>query len=239
MAKLETKYVSLTDIKIAYSEYGEGNNLILLHGNSENKNIFYKYQTQFFSNFHTYAIDSRGHGESISTDKELSINQFGEDVIGFCKQLGITKAYVIGYSDGGNISLFLGLKAPQIFERIIAISPNYLVSGTTDSVLKLFTSIYKTFGLLNRIGINMEKWIMRFRLMLCDIGISKEQLNAINTSMRFIYAEKDMIKEKHVIDIHENVPKSTILKIMKSSHLSIPFKKETIIDIKEYFGKQL
>lgn len=235
MAKLKTKYLELPDIRIAYCEYGQGPNIILLHGNSGNKGDFKKYQTEYFKTFHTYALDSRGHGESLSSDKEYSIEQYSNDVIRFCNTLGIEKAFVIGYSDGGNISLFLGLKAPALFERIIPISPNYLVSGTTDKALKMFKNIYKVFAFLGKLGINTKKWMMRFDLMLNDIGLSVEELNMIKTDMRILYAEDDMIKEDHIIDIHRNIPRSSIYKVNKCSHLTIINNEEAIKDMKRYF----
>jgi pimeloyl-ACP methyl ester carboxylesterase len=234
LLKLETKYLELSDISLAYSEYGEGPDLILLHGNSESKSIFRKYQTSFFSMFHTYAIDSRGHGESISNDDSLSINQFSDDVIQFCKKLDIREAYIIGYSDGGNIALFLALKEPQLFTKLVAISPNYLMSGTVDSALTLFESIKKLLITFGSIGINTKKWIMRMNLMLSDIGITDEDLKTIRTRFYIIYAQNDLIKEEHIQKINSLIPESTIQKISVCTHFSILTKKETIREIEKY-----
>jgi pimeloyl-ACP methyl ester carboxylesterase len=235
MKKLETKTLELPDIKIAYCEYGKGPNLILLHGNSESKSIFKQYQTVFFKDFHTYAIDSRGHGQSVSDDQEYSIEQYSQDIMRFCSELGIEKPYTIGYSDGGNISLFLALNAPNVFERIIAISPNYLVSGTTDSALKLLRGIFSGFVFLRRMGVNTQKWIMRFKLMLTDIGLSKEDLGKIKAAIRILYAENDLIKEDHIIEMNSSIPNSTIKKINGCTHLTILNQEETVKEIKQYF----
>ena len=64
--------------------------------------------------------------------EELTIEKFSEDVIAFCNRKGIQQAFVIGYSDGGNIALFLAKKAPKLFPRIVAISPNTLANGTKN-----------------------------------------------------------------------------------------------------------
>ena len=136
MTKPAAGYLDLDDIRIAYSEHGSGPNLILLHGNSGSKEMLRSYQTSHFTDFHTWALDSRCHGRSRSDDDSLSIEQIGDDVIRFCRAKGIAEAGVIGYSDGGNIALFLAKKEPALFPRVIAISPNYLVSGTTDSGLR-------------------------------------------------------------------------------------------------------
>lgn len=231
MRKLETKFQKLSDIEIAYTECGEGPALILLHGNSENKRVFQEYQTRHFAAYHAYALDSRGHGESISEDASYSIEQYSEDVIAFCKARGIAKARVIGYSDGGNIALFLALKAPELFDRLVAVSPNYLASGTVDGWLNLFRAFHRLFLVLG-----MRKSAMRFELMLNDIGLTREDLASIRTEVAVLYAEDDMIKEEHILDIAHSIPGSVLRKIDGCSHLSILKKAAAIDFMKDYLG---
>jgi hypothetical protein len=157
--------------------------------------MFAGYQLSRFRDFRTWALDSRGHGQSRSKDSSLSIGQFADDVIRFCAKAGIRTASVIGYSDGGNIAIFLAARAPELFPRIVAVSPNYLVSGTTEEGLRIFRAMRKTAVLLGRLGFDTRKQVMRCDLMLRDIGISEEELRGIRTRMKILYAEKDLIKE--------------------------------------------
>jgi phosphatidylglycerol lysyltransferase len=165
MGKLSTKYIDVGDARIAYREHGTGPTLILLHGNSQSKGIFSKYQRVHFKMFRTIAIDSRGHGETISNDTRYSISQYSEDVIGLCRTKGIAQVVVTGYSDGGNIALFLAKKEPRVFKKIVAISPNYLVSGITDGALRFFRVTAKILRLLEGLGLPTKKAIMRADLM--------------------------------------------------------------------------
>ena len=235
MNKLPTEYVDLPDIRIAYTQYGNGQVIVLLHGNSESKSIFTEYQTKHFHMFHTIALDSRGHGESKSIDDEYTIDQFSDDVINFCKAKGINQSFVIGYSDGGNIALFLAKKAPELFTRIIAISPNYLVSGTTDDALRTIRILYKLMSFLNRIGLGFKKSLMRINLMLRDIGISDEELSGIRTEVKIIYAEHDLIKETHLQQLASLIPGSTLDKVNDCNHMTILNKPEAIEIMKRYF----
>jgi pimeloyl-ACP methyl ester carboxylesterase len=231
---MKTKYLQLDTIKMAYTEYGSGQNLIFLHGNSEDKSIFKKHQLCYFKNFHTYAIDSRGHGQSLSYDKEYSIEQYSEDIINFCKNIGIDKTYVVGFSDGGNICLFLAQKRPEIFEKIIALSPNYLVNGTTNESLLFLNKMYKIILFMEKLHLLPKRIAMRWELMLKDIGITDEELMEINSNILILYAEKDMIKEDHIIKISELIKNCKIKKIQKTNHLNIYKNKETIKEIIEY-----
>ena len=238
MSSLQTEYAELPDIRIAFTQYGSGRILILLHGNSESKSIFKPYQITHFPVFTTIAIDSRGHGESKSTDEAYSINQYSEDVINLCKLKGISDAYVIGYSDGGNIALWLAKKAPELFSRIIAISPNYLVSGTTDDALRFISLVYKILSFLNRIGFKTKKSMMRFNLMLEDIGITDDELKSIRTDIKIIYAEHDMIKEAHLKQLAELIPNSSLDKINGCNHMTILNNKKAIEIMKDFLLDQ-
>ena len=58
-------------VNLYYEKYGEGQPLILLHGNGENHKIFEKSIDVLEKHFTVYVIDSRGHGESSPVDELL------------------------------------------------------------------------------------------------------------------------------------------------------------------------
>jgi len=228
---MKTKYLILDKAKIAYSEYGFGPNLILLHGNLQNKSIFKKHQLEYFKNFHTYAIDSMGFGKSASRDIDYSIDRYSDDVINFCKKLGISSTYVTGFSDGGNICLFLAKKHPEVFTKIVAISPNYLASGLTDETLKISGKIYKIFLFLQKLGLPMKKSINKWALMLFDIGLTDSDFKNINADILILYAENDLIKEEHILKMAELIKNCKVQKISKSTHTNIFKREETVREI--------
>lgn len=234
MAQLETRYLDIHDARLAYCEHGTGPHLLLLHGNSESKHIFSQHQQEYFNMFTTLALDSRGHGESRSNDDAYTIAGYAQDVIEFCKLKGIDKAFVIGYSDGGNIALHLAIKAPALFPRLIAISPNTLVSGTMDGTLKLFQNLNTLLKVLKRIGFDTKKSLMRFNLMLTDIGVTDEDLKGITTAVKIIYAEKDMIKEEHIQHIAGQIPGAALEKFADCNHMNVYKKMEAIESMKRY-----
>ena len=234
MDKLATQYVDLPDVRIAYCEHGNGPTLLLLHGNSESKRIFSGYQTVHFNMFRTIAMDSRGHGQTVSHDTQYSIGQYAQDAIDLCKAKGVGQAFVIGYSDGGNIALHLACKAPELFPKIVAISPNYLASGTVDGWLKVFKVVAGTMRFLHRLGLPTKQVVMRFDLMLNDIGLTAEDLGSVRTNLRILYAEKDMIKESHILEMGRLIPGATVVQIAHCNHMTILNKPDAVEDMKRY-----
>lgn len=236
MTRLSTEFQDLGDIKVAYWQHGSGPDLLLLHGNSESKVIFAHYMLEHFAGFHTWALDSRCHGESQSDDESLAIEQIADDVIHFCQAKGIQRASVIGYSDGGNIALFLAKKAPQLFPKVVAVSPNTLVSGTEDGTLRLFKAVYGVIRFFGKLGFKVKKQLMVIDLMLNDIGLSFEDLKTIKTNVKVLYAEKDMIKEQHIKDIAAAIPGSTLEKIPACTHLNIMESPTAVKIMREYLA---
>ena len=66
--------------QLYYKEKGQGEPLILLHGNGENHEYF-RNQTEYFSkSYRVIALDTRGHGKSPRGDEPFTIRQFAEDL---------------------------------------------------------------------------------------------------------------------------------------------------------------
>ena len=93
--------INVNDVNIFYEEYGKGQPIILLHGNSETHEIFDKLIEQLKENYKVYAIDSRCHGKSENTN-EISYDLMSDDIISFIKVLKIEKPILYGFSDGIN-----------------------------------------------------------------------------------------------------------------------------------------
>ena len=117
------------DIKLNFIEQGQGQPMILLHGNGESCDYF-EHQIPFFSqDYHVIAIDTRGHGKSPRGEKSFTIKQFAEDLHDFMDEKGIGKAILLGFSDGGNIALTFALKYPERVDKMIVDGANLFPSG--------------------------------------------------------------------------------------------------------------
>ena len=70
----------MSDIQLNYIEQGQGQPLILLHGNGEDTTYF-EHQIPYFSkSYRIIAIDTRGHGKSPRGERPFTIVQFAEDL---------------------------------------------------------------------------------------------------------------------------------------------------------------
>ena len=104
------------DIEHHFIEKGQGQPLVLLHGNGENCDYFKGQIDAFATSFHVYALDTRGHGQTPRGSAPFTIRQFADDLLAFLDARGIDKADLLGFSDGGNIAMVFAMKYP---ERVI------------------------------------------------------------------------------------------------------------------------
>ena len=111
--------------KLAYLDEGEGEPVLLIHGFASNKDVNWVYpgwvKVLNEAGYRVIALDNRGHGESEKLyDPALySSPIMAEDARALLDHLGLSSAFVMGYSMGARISAFLSLKYPERVRRVV------------------------------------------------------------------------------------------------------------------------
>ena len=75
-------FINVNNIRLYYEKHGEGNPLILLHGNEENHFIFDEAVEKLKKYYTVYTLDSRGHGQSEKV-KEYHYQDMANDIKNF------------------------------------------------------------------------------------------------------------------------------------------------------------
>ena len=205
------------DINHFYIEKGQGEPLILLHGNGENCGYFQGQMDVFSKRYHVYAIDTRGHGRTPRGDKPFTIRQFAEDLLGFMNDHRIEKAHLLGFSDGGNIAMVFAIRYPYRVDRLILDGANLDAAGVrrrTQIPIEIGYRIAKLFsGRSDAARLNTEM----LGLMVNDPNVKPEELRKIHARTLVIAGTKDMIRESHTRLIAESIPDSQLV-FIKGDH---------------------
>lgn len=118
-------HVLRDNIRIAYEEHGEGEQVFLfVHGWTCNREHF-KPQASHFSTagFRTISVDLRGHGQSDVPEDGYSIQEFSEDLAFLIDNLSLPRLVAVGHSMGALIVLQLAALQPEAIEGIVMIDP--------------------------------------------------------------------------------------------------------------------
>lgn len=114
-----SRTVRLGDIDVSYSQAGQGDPVVLIHGLAEDQRSWSRVQ-QAITGFTTYAYDIRGHGKSSLGESEGSLEQLGEDLIRFLETV-TGPAKCVGYSLGGTVVLWAAKVRPDLVRQAVVI----------------------------------------------------------------------------------------------------------------------
>jgi pimeloyl-ACP methyl ester carboxylesterase len=116
--------------RIFYAVYGRGEPVVLLHGGLGNSAHFAFQLPALTERFQVIAIDSRGQGRSTRGSAAITYDQMAADVIAVLDKLAIQRASVVGWSDGGEVALKLGIAYPDRVDRLFVFGANYDATGS-------------------------------------------------------------------------------------------------------------
>lgn len=126
------------DVRLAVTERGEGEPVILLHGFPE---LAYSWRHQLpalaAAGFHAVAPDLRGYGESDRpTDVEsYALPALAGDVAGLIEALGHTSAHIVGHDWGGSLAWALASRRPELVRSLsILNSPHPVASAEARQI---------------------------------------------------------------------------------------------------------
>ncbi|MDQ3911093.1 MAG: alpha/beta hydrolase [Actinomycetota bacterium] len=113
------KYVEANGLRVYYEAHGEGEPLLLLHGGTVTSQSWASHLPAFAEHFRVFTPDSRGHGRTDNPTGELGYRMMADDVAALIKTLGLQRPLVLGYSDGGQIALELGMHYPGLARALV------------------------------------------------------------------------------------------------------------------------
>lgn len=121
-AQTTGKYASVNGIKMYYEVHGTGSPLVLLHGGGSTINTnFSRIMPELAKKHRVIAVELQAHGHTGDRDAPESFTQDADDVAELLNQLNIPKADFLGFSNGGQTCLELGLRhADKVRKLIIA-----------------------------------------------------------------------------------------------------------------------
>lgn len=109
----EKKFASST-IEVNYAEgYDNGPPLLFIHGLGGRWSVWQSIMDQFAENWHVYAIDLRGHGDSGRVPGGYGFADYSTEVVEFLQTVIAEPTFVIGHSLGAITAVDTCAKVPE------------------------------------------------------------------------------------------------------------------------------
>jgi pimeloyl-ACP methyl ester carboxylesterase len=229
-------YIDVNDIKVYYEVYGEGEPLLLLHGNSGSIENFTYQIPELSKHFKVIAIDSRAQGRSSDSDQEISYALMASDMSELIDKLNLGKVNIVGWSDGGNIGLELTYTYPEKILKVITFGANYSHENfwalpddvTMDSndplIVQTSPMMQKYSTAAERLSPNKERLpIIKKKLealMEKYPNFTLDQLKTIKVPFMIVVGDHDVINIDHTVSLFKNLPKAQLFVVPGASHLA-------------------
>lgn len=129
--KVKKNEVMAGKIKTAYLSAGQGFPVIFLHGGGAGAVTWYPSIGPTARNFHVIAPDIVGYGESDKPNATYDQLYFTTWLKNFFSSIGISKAHIVGLSQGGAIALKFTIENPDLVEKLVLVDSGGLGAQPT------------------------------------------------------------------------------------------------------------
>lgn len=216
------RYATINGVKHYYEVYGEGEPILLIHGNSTGIPGWAAQIDYFAKRYKVYAIDCRGRGKSEMGKDTLTYSGMAADMAAFILQMKLDKVDIIGKSDGAIVALLMGMYFPQRINKIVSFGANLWPGETAlyGSARDLTLEREHADSMLAK-GDKTQNWYMvqqRTRLMEFQPHIKTTDLDKIHVPVLVMSCDRDLIKEDHTMLIYHGIPMASLCILPGENH---------------------
>jgi pimeloyl-ACP methyl ester carboxylesterase len=220
--KTRTGYANVNGIKMYYEIHGEGKPLVLLHGGGSTiQTTFGNVLPMFEKKYKVIAVELQAHGHTSDRNAPETFQQDADDVAVLLQQLGISKAFFFGFSNGGSTSLQIAIRHPEVVEKLVIASGAYQREGfipgffegmqhaslanmpkpLQDAFLKINPD---TNALLTMHNKDRDR-------MIAFQDWSDDDLRSIKAPALIINGDKDVVTNEHVLKMSKLIPNAELM----------------------------
>jgi pimeloyl-ACP methyl ester carboxylesterase len=228
------KYYTIRGIKMYCEVYGSGKPLLLIHGNGGSISSFSNTIPYFSKKYKVIATDSRAHGRSTDSNDSLSFEMMADDEAALLDAMHIDSAYVIGWSDGGIVSLVMAMRHPGKVIKLASTGAN-LWPDSTALIPSLWKEMKKTYDSSHNKIFTTAKEKNDWKVFMLDWlqpNIPLTALKAIHCPSLIINGDHDLITLEHAVKIFQNIPQAYLWILPNSGH-------GTLLEHKDEFNKKV
>jgi len=220
----ESGYSEVNGIKMYYEIYGEGKPFVLIHGGGSTiQTSFGRIIPLLAKNRKVIGVELQAHGRTGDRNSPISFEQDADDVNGLLKNLNIDKADILGFSNGGNTTMQLAIRHPEVVNRIIVASAFYkrdgmfpgfwdfMEKGTIDdmptTLKEEFLKVTPDSAKLQNLFEKSSKRMLEFK------DWDDEQLRSIKAKTLIVAGDKDVATPEHYVAMYRLIPDCQLMVI--------------------------
>ena len=234
------KYYAVRGFKMYCETYGQGQPLLIIHGNGGSIADFANNIPYFSKKYKVIVADNRAQGKSSDPTDSLSYEMMADDFSTLLDSMRLDSALVIGWSDGGINGLLLAIRHPEKVRKLAVTGANCWpdTSAVAADVIDLVLPYYKLLkGKPVKTAAEKAQWKL-IRLLIEEPHISLADLHRIACPALIIGGDHDVIRPEHTMLIANNISKSYLWILPNSGHSTPIFYKDAFnANVDDFFSK--
>src|SRR6202046_2524480 len=212
--------------RIWYTTCGSGSPVILLHGGlGHSGNWGYQVPAVIRGGYRAVLIDSRGHGRSTRDKRPYSYELMASDALAVMDALQLSKATVVGWSDGACTALILAAPYPARIAGVFFFACNMDPSGvkpfeSSPTLNRCFARHTKDYAELSATPDQFKDFVDAVTLMQrTQPNYSANDLAQISVPVAIVQSEHDeFIKREHAEFLAQTIPHAELIILKDVSH---------------------
>lgn len=129
-------YKNINGLTMYYELHGEGEPLVLLHGQFAGASMFSSILPGLVKKYRVILPEQQGHAHTADIKgRPFSFAQMADDTAELLRQLNINSAIIFGYSGGASVAMQLALRHPKLVNKLILASGAYDISGYAPEIV--------------------------------------------------------------------------------------------------------
>jgi pimeloyl-ACP methyl ester carboxylesterase len=237
-----SEHVELAGLRIWYERWGAGPPLVLLHGAFGSSAEWEQAAPALTEQFTVCATDTRGHGHTPDPGP-ISYDLIAADVAGFIETIIKRPTSIVGWSDGGIVSLLVALHRPDLVHKIVPVSANFHTNGLLPEARTRFEGLSAGSPALEHYRLTYEEvspdgaahWpeiVDKVKdMILSEPTLEAKELSAIEAPTLVLSADDDIMSLEHTIEMARSIPSAELAIVPGTSHFLHHEKPELICDL--------
>lgn len=201
------RYVQSADARIYYEVYGQGQPLVVLHGGIVGSiQEMGQFIDSLSQRYKVIAISTRGHGKSEMGTILPSYSQKAKDVNAVLQQEAVSKAILLGFSDGAYTGYFFAKDYSEKIDRLVAIGAGEWKKGFREfnmdyeTLLAVDSTYWQQQLTIRPEPERIQEWFGSINTYYNSLEIGEDIFEKVKCPVLVLAGEKD-----------ENAPLNTIL----------------------------
>ena len=142
----------------AYSVYGSGEPVVLIHGVGMEQAAWTAQVEELAADYQLVVYDMFGHGKSRIPPEGVTLAAYADQLADLLDHLGITAASVIGHSMGALVALEFALGRPHRTTRVAALNAVFMRTPQQKAAVMERAAALKDAGVSTTVDATIARW---------------------------------------------------------------------------------